>query len=88
MKKNTGKLVQNYSYLAFGTFALQILGFCIVFLDACFDFRKRFPSEWSESRAFVVSLKNRTHLLLQGIFFPKNKFYIFVFFFEKFQTIL
>ena len=58
MKKNTGKLVQNYSYLAFGTFALQILGFCIVFLDACFDFRKRFPSEWSESRAFVVSLQN------------------------------
>ena len=46
------------SYLAFGTFTFQILVFGIVFLDACFDFRKRFPSEWSESRAFVVSLQN------------------------------
>ena len=45
------------SYLAFSTFLLQILCFGIVFLDACFDFRKWFPSEWSESRAFVVSLK-------------------------------
>ena len=47
-----------FSYLSFGTFSLQVLGFGIAFLDPGFDFCKRFPRERAECRAVVFSLKH------------------------------